>query len=77
MKSVDLYESTIGKEVYSPLFHYDNPTVILAYKMGEIVDIEGGERYTIRWKSGHISSVRKESCIFADEATDEMRAKSI
>ena len=39
MKSVDLYESTIGKEVYSPLFHYDNPTVILAYKMGEIVDI--------------------------------------
>jgi hypothetical protein len=70
MKSIDLYENSIGKEVYISLWHASDPTLFLGYKKGEIVDSPRGEQYTIMLEGRIFHDVSRERILFADDATE-------
>jgi len=72
MKSIDLYENSIGKEVYISLWHASDPTLFLGYKRGEIVDSPRNGQYTLIVGGRIFYDVSRERIFFADDAPKEV-----
>jgi len=77
MKQIDLFNNVIGRRVYIPLRHINDPYENLGeYKEGEVMDVLDEKRYIVR-VSGISHIVPVKFIIMEHDATDEIRSKTV
>ena len=77
MKRIDVFNNVIGRKVYIPLRHINDPYENLGdYKEGEITDVLDEKRYIVRVTGiEHIVPVK--FIIMDHDATDEIRENTV
>jgi len=77
MKQIDVFNNVIGRKVYIPLRHINDPYKNLGdYKEGEIMDVLDEKRYIVR-VSGISHIVPVKFIIMEHDATDEIRSRTV
>ncbi len=77
MKNIDLYENSIGKEVYISLWHASDPTLFLGYRRGEIVDSPSNGQYTLMVGGRLFYDIARERIYFSQDVTKELLAQVV